>query len=149
MKVHLKIEEHYKEIEVHIYANEYSTEVEQIMKALKTPQADVIDGYKENEIRMLKIEDIFTVYVEDTKVYFQTEEDEFESKRKLYEIEAILENKFARVNKSMLVNISKIESIQLGIIATPEIVLENGATVHISRKYFKLLKNKLRIGRDS
>lgn len=148
MKLHLKLEEQYKEVEVHIFAETYNTEVEQLMKLLKAPKTSIIDGYSDTEIRMLKVEDIYTIYVENAKVYFQTEEEEFESKRKLYEIETLFEQQFVRVNKSMLVNLSKIISIQMGILSTPEIVLENGTTVHVSRKYFKLLKEKLRIGRD-
>lgn len=148
MKLHLKLEEQYKEVEVHIFAETYNTEIEQLMKLLKAPKTSIIDGYSGTEIRMLKVEDIYTIYVENAKVYFQTEEEEYESKRKLYEIETLFEQQFVRVNKSMLVNLSKIVSIQMGILSTPEIVLENESTVHVSRKYFKLLKEKLRIGRD-
>lgn len=32
---------------------------------------NVIDGYVDQEIRMLKVSEIYNVYVEDGKVYFQ------------------------------------------------------------------------------
>lgn len=74
----------------------------------------------------------------------QTEEQEFETKRKLYELEAQLAKDFARVSKSTLVNINKIASIQMGKIGTTELILENDVSVHVSRKYLKELKTPLR-----
>lgn len=149
MKVQLTVHEQYKEIEVHVFTNAYTDEVEQLMKTLKSPKATIIDGYNATEIRMLKLEDIFTIYVEDGKVYFQTAEEEFESKRKLYELETLLESSFVKINKSTLVNLSKIVSIQMGIVSTPQLLLDNETTVHVSRKYFKLLKEKLMMGREN
>ncbi|WP_431027208.1 LytTR family DNA-binding domain-containing protein [Lysinibacillus sp. LZ02] len=149
MKVQLTVHEQYKEIEVHVFTDAYTNEVEQLMKTLKSPKTSMVDGYNATEIRMLKLDDIFTIYVEDAKVYFQTAEEEFESKRKLYELEALLESSFVKVNKSTLVNLSKIVSIQIGIVSTPQLVLDNETTIHISRKYFKLLKEKLMMGREN
>ena len=149
MKVQLTVHEQYKEIEVHVFTNTYTDEVEQLMKTLKSPKTTIIDGYNATEIRMLKLEDIFTIYVEDGKVYFQTAEEEFESKRKLYELETLLESSFVKINKSTLVNLSKIVSIQMGIVSTPQLLLDNETTVHVSRKYFKLLKEKLMMGREN
>ncbi|MFF5995646.1 LytTR family DNA-binding domain-containing protein [Lysinibacillus sp. KU-BSD001] len=149
MKVQLTVHEQYKEIEVHVFTDAYTNEVEQLMKTLKSPKISMIDGYNATEIRMLKLEDIFTIYVEDGKVYFQTAEEEFESKRKLYELEALFEASFVKVNKSTLVNLSKIVSIQMGIVSTPQLLLDNETTIHISRKYFKLLKEKLMMGREN
>lgn len=149
MKVQLTVHEQYKEIEVHVFTDAYTDEVEQLMKTLKSPKVTIIDGYNATEIRMLKLEDIFTIYVEDSKVYFQTTEEEFESKRKLYELETLLESSFVKINKSTLVNLSKIVSIQMGIVSTPQLLLDNETTVHVSRKYFKLLKEKLMMGREN
>jgi len=149
MKIHVKIEKQYEEIEVHLYANAYSDEVERVMKRLKTPVTTTIDGYKEQEIYMLKIEDIYSVYAEGPKIFFQTEEEEFESKRKLYELEELLSEQFTRVNKSTLINTNKIASIQLGRFGTPTLVLDSEVTVAVSRNYLKPLKQKLGIGRNA
>lgn len=148
MKVQLTIHEQYKETEVHVLTDSYTPEVEQLMKSLKTSKTSIIDGYTATEIRMLKLDDIYTIYTENNKVYFQTDEEEFESKRKLYELEDLLETSFVKVNKSTLVNLSKILSIQMGIVSTPQLILDNDALIHVSRKYFKLLKAKLLVGRD-
>ncbi|CAH0345992.1 LytTR family DNA-binding domain-containing protein [Bacillus sp. CECT 9360] len=149
MQIKLIIDEKYTETEVHIHANNYSDQVEQLMKYLKSTGTDVIDGYLQQEIYMLKIEDIYFVYSEGAKVYFQTDEHEYESKRKLYELEALLEKSFVRVNKSTLVNMSKISSMKVEKTGMMQLVMDNEATAHVSRMYLKGLKKRLGIGRDA
>ena len=150
MKIHLIINDQLEETEIHIHAKEYNEQIEQLMRQLhsSTKVVDRIDGYVGQEIYMLKLEDIYTIYADGAKVYLQTDEQEFETKKKLYELESLYEQEFARVNKSTLVNIKKISSIQLGLIGATEVLLDNGVSVHISRKYLKELKAKLGIGKE-
>lgn len=151
LKIQLTINNALEETEVHIYAKVYNEQIEQLMKQLQasqTTQANVLDGYYQQEIHLLKITDIFSIYAEDAKIYLQTNEHEFESKRKLYELETQLVKDFVRVNKSTLVNIHKIASIQMGKIGTTQLLLENDTSIPVSRKYLKELKRYLGIGRD-
>ncbi len=149
MKIQLIIDEKFQETEVQICAKEYNDQIERLMKQLQLAQkVTVLDGYLQQEIHMLKIKDIYFIYAEGSKVYLQTTEHEFESKRKLYELEEMLSNDFVRVSKSTLVNIDKIASIQMGRIGSTEIVLDDESSVHVSRKYLKELKSRLGIGRD-
>lgn len=149
MKIQLIIDEKIQETELQIRANQYNEQIERLMKQLQDIQTTTtIDGYLQQEIHMLKIKDINYIYAEGAKVFLQTVNHEFESKRKLYELEMMLSYDFVRVSKSMLVNIDKIASIQLGRIGSTEIILEDESSVHVSRKYLKELKNRLGIGRD-
>lgn len=148
MQIKLFIDEKYEDLEVHIYAKNY-LDVEQLMKQLNTSNPNTIDGYIAQEIYMLKIPDIYFVYSEGAKVYFQTDEEEFESKRKLYEIEELLEKEFVRVNKSTLVNVSKISSMKMEKSGNMELVMDNDSSCHVSRKYIKGLKERLGIGRSA
>lgn len=148
MKIHLSINRALQETEIHIHAKEYNEQIEKLMKQLQTTQSTMIDGYLQQEIHMLKISDIYTIYAEGAKVFLQTEEQEFESKRKLYELETQFTQDFARVSKSTLVNINKISSIQMGKIGFTQLLLDNGVLIHVSRKYLKELKHHLGIGRE-
>ncbi|MFJ7734885.1 LytTR family DNA-binding domain-containing protein [Lysinibacillus sp. NPDC097287] len=148
MKIHLTINSELQETEIHIHAKEYNDQIEKLMKQLQATQSSIIDGYLQQEIHMLKINDIYSIYAEGSKVFLQTEEQEFESKRKLYELEDQLAKDFARVSKSTLVNINKIASIQMGKIGSTELVLDNDVSIHVSRKYLKELKRQLGIGRE-
>lgn len=149
MKIHLTINSELQETEIHIHAKEYNDQIEKLMKQLQATQSTMIDGYLQQEIHMLKITEIYSIYAEGSKVFLQTEEQEFESKRKLYEFEIQFAKDFARVSKSSLVNINKIASIQMGKIGSTELLLENDVSIHVSRKYLKDLKRKLGIGRES
>lgn len=149
MKIHLTINSELQETEIHIHAKEYNEQIEKLMKQLQATQSSIIDGYFQQEIHMLKISDIYSIYAEGSKVFLQTEEQEFESKRKLYELEDQLAKDFARVSKSTLVNINKIASIQMVKIGSTELLLDNDVSIHISRKYLKELKRQLGIGRES
>lgn len=151
MKIQLTINSALDETEVHIHAKEYNEQIERMMKQLQAAQATqatVLDGYLQQEIHLLKITDIYSIYAEDARVFLQTDEQEYESKRKLYELEEQLSKDFVRVNKSTLVNAHKISSIQMGKIGTTQLLLDNDATIHVSRKYLKELKRHLGIGRD-
>lgn len=148
MKIHLVINKELEATEIHIHAKEYNEQIEQLMRQLQSTQTPkLIDGYLKQEIHMLKITEIYSIYAEGPKVYLQTEEQEFESKKKLYELEIQLAKDFVRVNKSTLINLNKIASIQLAVIGSTQVLLDNGVSMHISRKYLKQLKELLGIGR--
>lgn len=148
MQIKLIIDDRYDETEIHIHTKAYTPEIEQLMKTLKSSTTEVIDGYADQQIHMLKISDIYFVYSEGAKIYFQTDEDEYESKRKLYELEELLEKEFVRINKSTLVNVSKISFLKMEGIGRMQLVMKNETTAHVSRNYLKGLKKRLGIGRD-
>lgn len=146
MKIHLHIDQSYDQIEVHIYAAEYTETIEKIMQQLNQPAATMI-GYIEKDIHVLKVSEIYAVISEGAKVYLQTEEHDYESRHKLYEIEELHPKTFARINKSTLINFQMLQSIQnkLGMAYA---ILCNEVSFPISRRYLKELKIKLGIGRE-
>ena len=86
MKIQLIIDEKIQETELQIRANQYNEQIERLMKQLHDIQTTTtIDGYLQQEIHMLKIKDIYYIYAEWAKIFLQTVDHEFESKRKLYE----------------------------------------------------------------
>lgn len=148
MKINIHIDDQYNETEIHIYAPSYSKDIEKLIKQLKEPTQLTMIGYLADDIHVIKLEDIYAVVTEDAKVYIQTEEYEYESKYKLYEIEEKYDATFARINKSTLINISYLQMIQARLGKT-EAILSNEISFPISRRYLKMLKEKLGIGRES
>jgi DNA-binding LytR/AlgR family response regulator len=145
MKIHLHIDSAHEEIEVHIYAAEYSEAIEKIMGQLKQPATETIIGYLQQDIHIVKLNDIYAVISEGAKVYLQTDEQEYETKLKLYEMEDQYSKMFARINKSTLININKLQSIQ-NKLGSAQGILLNDVRFPISRRYLKELKIKLGIG---
>ncbi|MGK4153139.1 LytTR family DNA-binding domain-containing protein [Kurthia gibsonii] len=146
VKFVVTIDEKIEDIEVHIHAANYSEEVEKLVESLKTPKMKMIAGYREQEVHMLKIEDIFSIFTEGGKVYVQTELEDYQVKKKLYEFESLLYKEFVRVNKSTLVNLQYIQCIRVGLLGTTNLYLENEVCYPISRKYLRELKDRLGIG---
>lgn len=147
MKIHLHIENDLQQIEVHIHAPAYNEVVEQLMKRLnQQAPSDSIVGYKDSDIHLLQVHEVYSIYSDQGKIYIQTDDDEFESKNKLYELEEKFAQQFIRINKATLVNIKKITSIQSKVLGNPQVVLANETTIPVSRNYFKSLKEALGLG---
>ena len=146
MKVHLHIENDRKEIEVHIHAPKFDETIKQLMNKINSSSPENIAGYSDGDIHLLKLSEIYSIFTENGKVFLQTEEEEFEAKNKLYELEERFQSSFIRVNKSMLLNIDKIVSIQAKVLGNPQVVLANETVFPVSRNYFKLLKDALGLG---
>jgi len=67
-----------------------------------------------------------------------TENDAFQVKHKLYELEEILPSNFVRVSKSTILNINKIYSIDKNIVGVSEVQFyKTHKQVHVSRLYYK------------
>ena len=146
MKIQLKIDASFEEVEVTIQAPTYSEEVTQLMERLQTKPRRVIEGYKDEQLFFIKLEDIYCVYAEDNRLYIQTDDAEYSVKYKMYELEKQYNSFFFRIHKSMLIQFDAISSIQVKSFGETIVILENGMEFPISRKYLKELKDTL-IGR--
>lgn len=149
MNIHLHIEPAHEGLDVRVYTAQYDERVEMLMKRLKQQRATTVVGYIEEDIHLIKIEEVFSIFVEEAKVFIQTEEEEYRAKLKLYELEEQFEKQLIRVNKSTLVQINHIQSLQLKALGTTQVVLSNDVEIPISRKFLKPLKEKLGIGRGA
>ena len=78
------------------------------------------------------------------KVFAYTLENVLETKLKLYQLEEdFLPQNFLRVNKAVIMNLDKVESLSPAFGGRFEAVLKNGYKVIISRNYVSSLKKKL------
>lgn len=147
MKIHLHVDQKHDQTEIHIYTAEYTEAIEKLMQQLKQTNTETMIGYLQQDIHVLKVDDIYAVISEGARVYLQTDEQEYESKQKLYEIEEQYSKAFARINKSTLINMQKLQSIQnkLGLV---QVLLQNEVSFPVGRRYLRELKNKLGIGRE-
>ena len=74
-----------------------------------------------------------------------TKSDTYEARQKLYELKEQLPSRnFAQINKSVLVNINCVRSIQAEFSGNYRLKLKNRKeSLTISRKYFKEFKDKI------
>ena len=101
--------------------------------------------YKEEEQYIMDAVEIVYVEVSDNKVYAYTKQDAYEAKQKLYEIKELLGGRsFAQINKSVIVNINCVKSIQAEFSGNYRLKLKNRKeSLTISRKYFKEFRDRI------
>lgn len=100
-------------------------------------------GFKDGDKFLIKEPAVYYAEAVDEKCFVYTKDSCYELKQKLYELEAMLDFRFVRVSKSMVLNIKKIKSVKTAENARMNAALLNGEQVVISRSYVKDLKKRL------
>lgn len=133
------------ETEVIIRGDVTSEEVVSLLQLLKKRNSGKLILYKEEEQHIVDAEEIVFIEVNGSKVYACTEQDTYEAKQKLYEIKEMLSGRpFAQINKSVIVNINCVKSIQAEFSGNYRIKLKSRKeSLTISRKYFKEFKDRI------
>lgn len=107
---------------------------------------ETVACYKNGSIYMIEPHDIFYYEAVDSKTFLYTENEVYEIKKKLYEIEDEQSGtSFIRISKSVILNLAKIQRLSPDFNGRFEAMLINGERVIISRQYVAALKYKLNI----
>ena len=105
MKIIINIDEQVPETEITINCNQLTDEIENIMATLRIMNQQML-VYKDEDNHLLEVSRISYIEALERKTFVYTEDDVFESKLKLYEMEEKLcRSSFFRVSKSCLVNL--------------------------------------------
>lgn len=133
------------ETEVIIRGDVTSEEVVSLLQLLKKRNSGKLILYKEKEQYIVDADEIVFIEVSDNKVCAYTRQDTYEAKQKLYEIKELLGSKsFAQINKSVIVNINCVKSIQAEFSGNYRLKLKNRKeSLTISRKYFKEFRERI------
>lgn len=144
MKIKLESAE-LPETEVIIRGDVASEEVVLLLQLLKKRNSGKLILYKEEEQYIMDADEIVYVEVSDNKVYAYTKQDTYEAKQKLYKIKELLGGRsFAQINKSVIVNINCVKSIQAEFSGNYRLKLKNRKeSLTISRKYFKEFRDRI------
>ena len=106
-------------------------------------------GMKNKKTYRIDIQDIFYIESVDKKTFIYTEQDVFETSKRLYEFENELHLPFLRVSKSTILNINKISSLQADLGGRLMCNLDNHERISISRQYAQKFKAVLRGEEDA
>ena len=90
-----------------------------------------------------KLTQIYYIESVDKRSFVYTKGGCYETKYRLYELEELLDSRFLRSAKAMIVNIRKIRSVKSELNGRMRAELLNGEQIIISRGYVKELKEKL------
>ena len=133
------------ETEVIIRGDITGEEVASLLQMLKKRSSGKMFLFKEEEQHIVDISEIVFLEVCDNKTYAYSTHDVYETKQKLYELKEQLEpHAFVQINKSVLVNMNCVKSIQAEFSGNYRVKLKNRKeTLTISRKYFKDFKERI------
>ena len=143
MKISININENSTDTEIVINSNSLTPEIERIIAALRMLDSQITVS-KNDESYILDVAKIAYIESVDRKTFVYTQDDCFESKLKLYEVEEQLcQGEFLRISKSSLVQLKFIRSLKSELNRKIRLTLENGEQIIVSRQYADELKHRL------
>jgi len=129
---------------VEIYCRGKNRQVDKIVHFIKESSHEAVIGILDGIERVVAQEDLYYFESVDKKCYGYSHSEVYQIKSTLANLESLLNTDlFVRVNKSMILNICKVQSIQSDLNMRTMAVLHNGEQAVISRHYQKNFKSKL------
>ena len=140
MKLILKQQDDISETEVEIRYADLDATVQNLIIRVKQSNQYIYGNDDEGQHR-IHIDDIFYVESVDRKTFAYTAAKVFCCEIKLYQIlEKLQSNYFVQVNKSSILNLNRLDSIQMLANRKMEGTLTNGEKILISRTYIPDIK---------
>ena len=142
MKITILDKLHDEEDEIIIKCENLDEDISLLIERIKN-RRQKISFQKDSKIVFTEMSDILYFESVDDKVFAYTLDDVVETKLKLYQLEEdFLPQEFLRVNKAVIMNLNKVESLSPAFGGRFEAVLKTGYKVIISRNYVPALKKK-------
>ena len=141
MKVSIELSTEYRIPYAVIYADKMTDEIQKIMESISRQETPITALQNEDNLVVLQPEEIYMVCVEAGDTILFGKCSKYRSRKRLYELEKQLGKQF--MQKSMLVNLSYLESIEAGFNGTLLLKLKNGCKDYVSRKYLPEFKKYL------
>lgn len=125
---------------VEIHCREITSETERLERYIMRFDERII-GSSEGQAHTIAVEQILYIEAVDKKTFLYTPGNVYETDKKLYELEEMLDGKtFFRCSKSVIVNLNKITKLKPEVTRNILATLTNGEVVVISRRNVKQLK---------
>ena len=143
MKVNIDISAEYKEPFAVIHTDKVTDEIRRIVDLFSSNETPVTALLNEEEIVVLKPQEIYMVRVEGGDTVIYGEKQKYRSRKRLYELADVLGKQFMQISKTTLINLSYMDSIEPGFSGTLLLKLKNGDKDYVSRKYLPEFKKYL------
>ena len=125
---------------VEIHCRKITFETERLERYIRRFDERII-GSSEGQAHTIAVEQILYIEAVDKKTFLYTPGNVYETDKKLYELEEMLDGKtFFRCSKSVIVNLNKITKLKPEVTRNILATLTNGEVVVISRRNVKQLK---------
>ncbi len=129
---------------IEIGCHKRDSKVEEIIRFVRLHQGS-IEAVREDKLYQIPLSEIYYIEAVDDRTFIYLAKNCYESRKRLYEFEELLSDRsFARISKSVVVNLMKISSIKPALNGRFLCQLKNNENVIISRKYVSEIKERLR-----
>jgi len=146
LKVEIRLSSDVNEPHVIINAGTLTPEIEELAKRIKNEKltGNVLAVKRENLIYILEPDEVQIVRTEGNEIVaYNTAKQRFIVEKRLYEIETLLGHQFIRISKSAIVNIRKIDHVDVRFSGMMNVVMKNGINEYISRRHMGDFKKRL------
>lgn len=131
-----------REEEVIIYAHEKTKLIDDIKNLVAENNFELF-GFNNREAVKLNLADIYCFVTENNKIYALCENEKFQLKGRLYQLEENLPENFIKINQSCIANMKKIKKFDATFAGTLVVVFKNGYQDFVSRRNVKKVKERL------
>lgn len=146
MEVEIKIDANFKVPKIVIFTDIVTEDIKAVAEKLSSEDRQVITAFKDNTVRILEPDEIIRIYSFDGKIIAVTERGEFFLRRRLYELEELLESrKFVRISNSEIINLKRVKEFDLSAAGTICVSMSNSEVTYVSRRYVSKIKKILGI----
>ena len=130
--------------ELEIRCHEVTEQIKEIITFVKSRQGQ-LTGIIEGKHYEVPVTDIYYIEAVDNTVFIYGQQNVYETRQKLYELEGILREKyFLRVSKALILNLMKVKAIKPALNGRYSAILHSGEELIISRKYVSDFKRALK-----
>ena len=147
MDIEIKLSEEYSSTKVVVYTNKMTEKISNLVDVITKITGENIQtivGTKDEEIFLLSLNDILTIYAENQKVFARSVNGIYRLKNRLYELENMfVGTSFLRISNSEIVNFDQVKSLDLSINGTISLKFKSGDKSFVSRRYVDKIKNYL------
>jgi len=146
LKAEIRLSTDVNEPYVIIHAGKLTPEIEELAKRIENEKLteNVFAVKRENLIYILEPSEVQIVRTEGNEIVaYDTTKKRFIAEKRLYEIETLLGHHFIRISKSAIVNIKKIDHVDVRFSGMMNVVMKNGINEYISRRHMGDFKRRL------
>lgn len=146
MNIEVKEDKKYNEPKIVIYTDKINEEISNLIEEIAYINHKTLKAYKDKEMYILNQKEIETIFIENSKVYAKYNNKVYVIKKRLYELEELLDRKiFERISNSEIANFNLVESIDFKIIGTLVLNFKSGNKSYVSRRYIPKIKKFLEL----
>ncbi len=145
MKVKVAISPEILEDLVTVEARKLTSQISSLVDMIETfdKQVERLTVKKGEEVHLLELSEIYRLYLENKILQIETRDAVYQSDLRLYQVKEVLSLDFLQVSQSEIINLKQLGRLKQTPNSLVKLVMKNGAGTYSSRRYLKVIKERL------